>query len=605
MTTTSSTMLDQFFIQVNGSDISVASMLLLEEAIVEDDLLQPAMFTLRFQDSNFTLIEGSTFALGAEVTLAAADGKGTRKTIMIGEVTALEPEFSPRYIGLVVRGYDKSHRLYRGVKTRAFVKKADSDIASQIAQEGGLTASATASGVQYEVVMQEGQTDMEFLRARAARIGYTVRYDGQKLFFGKAESSPPQAPVQELGVGLLSFRARLTAVGQPNSVEVRGWDGKSKAAIVGTASSATATSSIGYGKTAAAAAQQAFSSSAKLSVTDQPVQTSAEATKLAQAILDDIAGDYLSAEGLCRGEPTLKAGTKVQIKGVGTRFGGTYFVTATRHEYTVALGYQTTFTVNGRNPTSVVGALGSAPQRHLMHGVVPAVVTNVNDPDALGRVKVKYPWLNDQLESDWARFVQPGAGSSRGWFIPPEVNDEVLIAFEQGDINRPYVMGGLWNSKDKPPSSAVQNSKVVQRGLKTRAGHTIEIGEDDGGNKGYITIKTGNGSLVQISDTDKKIVVKSQKHTITMDDQGQAVKITSGGTLELSGSGNTLKFTQAGVELSGSGGKLNIAAAGIELAANANLTLKGNANVTVQANAMMEVKSSAITSIAGTLVKIN
>jgi len=339
-------------------------------------------------------------------------------------------------------------------------------------------------------------------------------------------------------------------------------------------------------------------------VTDQPVRLQSEATKLAQAIFDDLAGNYLTAEGLCLGEPSLRAGTQVDISGIGTQFSGTYFVTATRHEYNVAYGYRTTFWVSGRRPSSVLGLL-DGPAPHAMAGVVPALVTNVNDPDSLGRVKVKFPWLDETLESDWARLVQLGAGPTRGWFSPPEVNDEVLVAFEQGDINRPYVLGGLWNTKDQPPASAVQSGKVKLRAIKSRAGHLIEFGEDEGGNKGYIQIKTAGGNTVTISDTDKGITVASQQHTLKLDDQGRAVKLTSGGTLELSGSGQKLSFTQSGIELSGPGGKLAIAAAGIDLAANANLTMKGNANVSLQANALMDIKTSAIMNIQGTLVKIN
>jgi len=617
---TSAPVIDQFFVQVDGADLGSDVLDELEEAVVEDDLLQPAMFTLRFYDRDLALIEGSTFKLGAQVVLGMTNQKGARKVILEGEVTALEPEFEPHYIALVVRGYDKSHRLYRGAKTRAFTKKADSDIASEIVSEAGLSASATATSVQYDLIMQENQTDMEFLRARAARIGYTVRYDGKKLQFGKAESSPPEAPEQTLGSTLLSFRVRLSAVSQPNSVEVRGWDGKAKQAIVGTASSSVATSSIGFGKTASAAAQEAFSSSATMVVTDRPVMTTAEATKLAQAILDEVAGNYLAAEGVCLGEPALKAGTKVKVKGVGERFGGSYFVTATRHEYTAATGYRTTFVVNGRNPNSIVGSVADQARRHVTHGVAVGIVTNVNDPDNLGRVKLKFPWLDDQLESDWARLAQPGAGPARGWFIPPEVDDEVLVAFDQGDINRPYVLGGLWNSQDAPPASAVADGKVKLRAIKTRAGHTIEIGEDEGGDKGYVTIKTGNSQTIQISDTDKKIEIKSSKHTVTLDDQGNAVKLTSGGTLELSSGHGSLTFTASGVELSSSNGKLSIAPAGVELSSSngklsiapGNLELSGTAMmkvkgamVNLQSDAMMEVKASALLKLQGALVMIN
>ncbi|GIV97429.1 MAG: type IV secretion protein Rhs [Herpetosiphonaceae bacterium] len=606
-------------IKVGGSDISSISIKdgtgqsfsaldLLLDFVVEDDLAQPAMFALRFLDPEMKLMDSKDFDLGKEVTIGILDTNNTQSKILDGEITALEPEFEQGRVVLVARGYDKSHRLYRGRKTRTFLNKTDSKIASDIAQEAGLSADVQATSAQHAYVIQNNQTDMEFLRDRAARIGYRVVVEGKKLKFRKAETSPSEAPEQEWGKTLLSFNVRLSAVAQVDEVQVRSWDSKAKQAIVGNADSSKNPSKIGDGKTGGDAAKTAFSGAAKLIITDTPVGTEGEAKSLAQAALDELGGDYISAEGVCLGEPKLKAGKTVKINGVGKKFGGTYFVTATRHVYRANEGYFTTFWVNGRRPSSVIGALNGSGGNghHSVGGVVVGIVTNVNDPDSLGRVKVKFPWLDEKQESDWAWLAMPGAGNQRGLCMLPEVDDQVLVAFEHGDMRRPFVIGGLWSSKDKLPITAQESGKVKIRGLKTRAGHIIQFDEDDGGNKGIITIQSASGNLVvKISDTDKGIEVKSQKHSIKLDDQGQAVKIQSGGTLEITASGNTLKFTQQGVELTGSGGALKIAAQGVELTSQANLNMKANAMATFEANAIMTVKTSAILNIQGSLVKIN
>ncbi|MBV9787865.1 MAG: hypothetical protein JOZ51_06815, partial [Chloroflexi bacterium] len=124
----------QFFIKVDGSDIPTDAMDALTDAVVEDDVAQPAMFALRFNDPKLQLTDGDQFKLGREVTLAASAPGGQSKTIMTGEITALEPEFDQHTPTLTVRGYDRSHRLYRGRKTRTFLNQTDSDIASQIAR---------------------------------------------------------------------------------------------------------------------------------------------------------------------------------------------------------------------------------------------------------------------------------------------------------------------------------------------------------------------------------------------------------------------------------------------------------------------------------------
>ena len=134
----------------------------------------------------------------------------------------------------------------------------------------------------------------------------------------------------------------------------------------------------------------------------------------------------------------------------------------------------------------------------LWGGVVTAIVTNNNDPDSMARVKVKFPWLDDALESNWARVTGVGAGNAYGFLWLPEVNDEVLVAFEHGDFDYPYVVGSLWNGQDKMPettTAAVANGKVVIRTLKTTAGHIIRLTESSSVKKIEIIDSTSQTSV--------------------------------------------------------------------------------------------------------------
>lgn len=102
------------------------------------------------------------------------------------------------------------------------------------------------------------------------------------------------------------------------------------------------------------------------------------------------------------------------------------------------------------------------------YGVTIAVVTNIKDPDGVGRIKVKFPWLSGEDESAWARVLTPMAGEDRGFYFLPEVDDEVLVAFEHGDIAFPYILGSLWNGKDKPPLKN-DDGKNNKRMIKSRS----------------------------------------------------------------------------------------------------------------------------------------
>lgn len=188
-------------------------------------------------------------------------------------------------------------------------------------------------------------------------------------------------------------------------------------------------------------------------------------------------------------------------------------------------------------------------------GVVVAVVTNNEDPDGLGRVKVSFPWLSTEDESQWARVASPMAGKDRGTYFLPEVDDEVLVAFEQGDVRFPYVLGALWNGKDTPPESNSGGKNNV-RLLKSRSGHVIRLNDEDGketveivdkSGKNQIVIDTAKNSIAITSDKD--ITLTAAQGTITLDAQKIAIKSSADAKLE--------------------------AGAGMDVKAQSTLTLKG------------------------------
>jgi phage baseplate assembly protein V len=174
-------------------------------------------------------------------------------------------------------------------------------------------------------------------------------------------------------------------------------------------------------------------------------------------------------------------------------------------------------------------------------GVTIGIVTNNKDPDGLGRVKASLPWMADQVESDWARVVAPMAGAGRGVYFLPEVNDEVLVAFEHGNPDTPYVLGGLWNGQDKPPESN-SDGKNDQRVIRSRSGNVIRLSDTEGDARIEIVDSSGKNTIV-ISTKDNSVTI-----TATGD-----VTIKAGGTLTLSGNGVEITST-SGVKVEGSQG---------------------------------------------------
>ena len=204
--------------------------------------------------------------------------------------------------------------------------------------------------------------------------------------------------------------------------------------------------------------EKAFGEAGVLVVTQHPVRSQSEADQLAKSIFEELTSGNLQAEGVASGNALLTAGCKVKLNALGSKFSGEYFVSHTRHTYDPEDGYLTEFAISGRSPDTftdlLTGGAGTNPGTNGNNGpagVVIGLVTNNQDPDGQGRVKVKFPWLSDDQESNWARLAMPMAGKNRGLFLLPEVGDEVLVMFEQGDVNHPYVIGAVWNGADTPP----------------------------------------------------------------------------------------------------------------------------------------------------------
>jgi uncharacterized protein involved in type VI secretion and phage assembly len=193
-----------------------------------------------------------------------------------------------------------------------------------------------------------------------------------------------------------------------------------------------------------------------------------------------------------------------------------------------------------------------------LHGVVVGIVTNNRDPEGMHRVKVRMPWLNNDEESHWARVATPMAGNGRGAYFLPEVDDEVLVAFEHGSVEHPFIIGSLWNGKDQPPESNGDGNND-NRGFKSRSGHVIRLGDRAGDERIEIIDKSGNN----------RIVIASSGNEITIEAQGD-ITITS------------------------TTGKLTMSAVGIEIDSKTDVKIKAQTTVDVSANAQVSVKAALV-----------
>jgi phage protein D/phage baseplate assembly protein gpV len=555
-------------------------------AVVDDGVQQSDVVELRFRDQDRKLLSGIPFRLGATVKVSVTSGSlAAPQELIEAEITALEAEYDLEVGSIaIVRGFDRAHKLFRGRKNKNFMMVKASDVASTVASANGLTPDVDSTTTVYAHLSQANESDWQFLKRLAARTGYLLSVTGRKLSFKRPETPALGVPIMLAGnEDLLRARIGYSSNEQVQKVVARSYDSIMQQPLVGTMPLVSTVARIG---TPLPMVQAAGTVTQEYLATDMPLENAGEAMAKAMALSKQIAEGYVELHAETFGNPKLKAGSTVVIQGMGTAFNGTFRVTSTRHVFTGDSLYTTEFDVTGARDDSFIGLVGggggrAAPATDRIEGVMVGVVTDNNDPMQLGRVKVKIPSLGDTFTTGWAQVVYPGAGGAqaRGLQLVPEVGDHVLIAFELGDINSPFVLGGIYTNTQKPPQpNSVMNRKVTQRTLVSNNGDFVLLEE------------AADNEHITISSKDKKVFIKlgtgrnMQKHVLEISTDldvvvkaGQDAKVTANRDVNVEAKGKLIvkAATTATIE------------------ATTTLTLKG-ATVKVEASGPCEVKGSVI-----------
>jgi len=549
----------------------------LVEVRVDDHRYLPDAFLIRINDprpfSHTVDTEATPLKVGAKVEVAvSAPGSQDERILIRGAIVALEPEFGSQIV-LAARGYDLSHGLNRARQTRTFEQMSVADIVQKVADDHGLQADVSASEAsqQLEFWQQNEETDLALLWRLARRAGAEVVVDDETLHF---RDEPPAEPPLELewggasgaGAGALhAFRPRVTGAQQVGKVEVGGWDPKAKQLFVGDGRVGTLSTKAGLSRDDVMG-RFADAADAKLRISDRPTASQTEAAAIASSVATQLADGYLEAEGTADGNPGLRAGRAGKISGVGPEFNGTYVASTTTHVLRGTRGYATIFRVTGRQERSLVDLVTARDRREWGQGVVVGLVTNTNDPDGLGRVRVKFPALGGQTESAWARVVGPGAGDARGLLWTPATDDEVLVAFEHDDVRFPYVLGALWNGKARPGALVTDDNSLAITSaqrivVESKKDFTTTVTEgavlvETKGSSGGVTHRTAAGGEYLVDSGDRVTIKGAQAVAI----EGQTDLSIKGTTMTIEAQTLTIKAQQLTVQ---GQGQLSLTSSGV------------------------------------------
>jgi uncharacterized protein involved in type VI secretion and phage assembly len=546
-------------IKVAGTRLDQEHMDAVEKIEVRNFVGLPDMATIRMADPEGRNIANPPLFIGDEIEISLGDISATNPSpVFTGEVVTFEPEFTTAAATISVRAYDKSHRLHRNRRSATFQDMTLSDVVQKVVQENGLQAGTIdATATVHPFLQQSMESDLDFINRLAALENCEFGVSDGRAFLQLRRNGGGSVPTLSWRENLKSFKPRMSAAQQHDRVKVSSYDPVTRAAVVG---EATTPGAIPQAAQEARDKAQSFGAS-ELLVSDRVANTADEARTIAQSTLDKLASGSFEAEGTMEGDPAVKAGGKLKLDGFG-RFDGEHQLTSVTHVYGHG-DFRTRFAISGRNPRTLTDVMRPKAERDWGSGLVIGLVTNIQDPEALGRVRVKFPTLGDSIEGIWARVALPGAGPDAGMSFVPQIDDEVVVGFEHGDTRRPVVLGALHNSVDKP--------------------HANMRGQQDG------------GSLVIYGRQDAE--VNLQKQLVITAKDAMTVKVEGGdsgqGDYKLEPANKLEVKAGSTITIEGTGEVTVKSSAGINVEATGPLKLKG-ATVDIEASATVNVKGSLI-----------
>ena len=302
------------------------------------------------------------------------------------------------------------------------------------------------------------------------------------------------------------------------------------------------------------------------------------------SLADSVSAGLGELEAVVDGNTELRAGTPVTLGNAGKKFSGRYTATAVHHVLEPGTGYRTTVLVSTSPDRSLAGLTtrADAPDRgSRMPGLATGIVTDIKEAGRAQRgwVKLKFPWLDAKYVTDWVRTVQLG-GQGGGGVFSPDVNDEVLVGFEQGCLDKPYVLGGLYNGKDSPsqhdlPLVDRRTGKVNRRSLVSRKGNRLELIDGMQGPPG-----------VRIASGNKRLEVR-------MDERGRSVEIAvkrPGGR----GAMSTVSVTDRGISLDAGMGDISLSGRSVSIDAKTTVSINGKTGANISGGTSASLRAAMV-----------
>lgn len=452
-----------------GTALSAADAAKVVEVRVRRRLSLPAQAEIAFEGRPDACAEP-----GASLRVAVGDDE---RPLFAGDVTAVEHVLLPSGGTLLrLRAYDPLHRLRKRRPLRVHVQVDPAGLARELAADLGVEVVADVAGPVHDRRAQSGASDLDLLRATTRECGlfFDLREDALRLFplGGSGDVVPLVA-----GRTLLEATAEQSLEPSCRSVTAVGWDPVRAEVHRGVAAEPRTARAPGDATDPARLGEPGTRTCA-----GRALQDASQAEALAQATLDVEVARERTLRGRAAGDPRLRPGTAVDVRGLSPALDGRFVLTAADHRLDARQGYVVEFSTEAPEPPAPAAGATAAM----------GVVADVDDPDRLGRVRVTLPGLGD-LDTGWAAVMVPGAGRDKGCVALPDVNDRVLVLLPDGDPARAVVLGGLYGA-DGAPDPGVEGGAVRRYTFVTPGGQRLRL--DDQARA--VRLETRDGSYVEL-----------------------------------------------------------------------------------------------------------
>jgi Rhs element Vgr protein len=570
-------------IMVDGTEVDPSIQLL--SLSISKELNRVSTASLMFRDGDaalqtFTLSNQEVFVPGKKIEISIGRdsiNKSAFKGIIIKHAVKVKANGNTH---LRVECMDEAVKMTIGRKNQYFENVKDSDVFDDLVSKYGIKSAPATTTLQHKELVQHNITDWDFMLLRAEANGMLVNVDDGVIKIAKPVIQKEVLQVN-YGSSVLEFEAEIDARYQFKSVNAESWDYSNQQLFTADTSSSSF-------------AEQGNITAEDLAEAVSPDKFDMHHSghKLEQELQDWTDGIMLRSRlakirGRARftGFAGIKPGDTVKLSGVGDRFNGNAFVTAVRQDIGGGTWEtQIQFGLDPRRYAFIHNDMNDAPTAGLaggIHGLQIGVVVQLeSDPDGEDRIRVRIPVIDSNAQGIWTRIASLDAGDNRGAFFMPEIGDEVIVGFINGDPNDPVALGMLHSSNK--PAPITPSDANNEKGFTTRSKMHLSFNDD----AKTIVIDTPAGNSITIDEQSMKIEIKDQSsNKITME--------TSGITLE---SPANIDIKAGAVLTLAGGASLSIGAPSLAVKADADVSIEG---------AVAKLASSGITEISGSIVKIN